>query len=119
VSIIHKKQAQKFVLIDYSDQHNDDLQPYHCKAIPDNSAIDWQDWVKTHGRWHNTGSHFHRHQLHGSGTPELPQVPTMAPINSSGGCESSASGTQCLEFNEKVIADHLAATRVMPRGRNV
>jgi hypothetical protein len=89
--------------------------PFHDTSlgVPDNDTIDWQDWVKTNGVWDNTGSHFHRHRpgLHNSGTPKLPQMPS---ITTSGGGESSASGTQPLELNEKVIADILAATHAMP-----
>lgn len=144
--IIHMKQAKKFVFIDYSDQDDEDLAPYHGKAIaldiadehtpfpslfiihemrvrgyhpfhdtcpyvPD--AIDWQDWVKTTGVLDDTRSHFYRHG-HGRGAPRLPQMPSITPINTSGGGESSARGTQRLELNENVIADILAATRAMP-----
>jgi hypothetical protein len=87
--------------------------PFHDTnpGVPDNDAIDWQDWVKTHGIWDNTRSHFHRHRLHNHGAPELPQTPS---ITTSGGGESSASGTRPLELNKKVIADILAATHAMP-----
>jgi hypothetical protein len=119
VPIIHMKQAKKFVLIDYSDEYYDDLQPYHGKAIaldiadkhapfpslfiihemrvrgyrlfhdttvvPANNTIDWQDWVKTSGILDNTGSHFHRHGLHGSGVPKLPQMPQIPLMTTSGG----------------------------------
>jgi hypothetical protein len=142
------KQAKKFVFIDYSDQHDEDLAPYHGKAIaldvadkhtpfpslfiihemrvrgyhpfrntcpyvPDDNAIDWQDWVKTTGILDDTGSHFRRHG-HGRGAPKQPQMPSITPINTSGGGgESSARGTRRLELNEKVVEDILAATRAM------
>lgn len=146
VPIIHMKQSQKFVLIDYSDRPNVALQPHHGKAIalditdkyvpfpslfiiheirvrgyhpfhdtspnvPDDDAIDWQDWVKTSGVWDNVNNHFHRRKPRGNGASGLPPMPSITPINTSGGGESSASGTRRLEFNEKVIADILAATR--------
>jgi hypothetical protein len=82
--------------------------------VPDNDAIDWQDWVKTDGVLDNTGSHFHRHRLHNRGAPELPQMPQMPSMTTSGGDESPACGTRPLELNEKVIADIVAATRAMP-----
>ena len=39
VPIIHMKQANKFVLIDYSDEYDEDIHPYHGKAI----ALDISD----------------------------------------------------------------------------
>jgi hypothetical protein len=139
------KQAKRFVMIDYSDQDNQYLSPFHGKAIaldvadkyapfpslfiihemcvrgyhpfhgthpvvPNDNAIEWQDWVKTSGVWDNTRSQFRRHGHHGGGAPGLPQIQSMTPINTSGG---SASGTRHLELDEKVIADILAVTRAM------
>jgi len=132
-------------MIDYSDQDNQYLSPFHGKAIaldvadkyapfpslfiihemcvcgyhpfhgthpvvPNDNAIEWQDWVKTSGVWDNTRSQFRRHGHHGGGAPGLPQIQSMTPINTSGG---SASGTRHLELDEKVIADILAVTRAM------
>jgi hypothetical protein len=82
--------------------------PFHDTSpyVPDDDAIDWQDWVKTCGVWDNTRSHFHRHELHNSGAPERPQMPQMLQMPSmtvSGGGESSASGTRPLDYNKKVI----------------
>ena len=143
------KQIKKYILIDYSDRYNEELQPYHGKAValdiadnnapfpslfiihemrvrgfhpfhntspevPADNAIDWQDWVITKGAWDDTRSQFHRREPHGSGAPGLPQMPSMPPTNSSAERKSSASGTQRLELNEKVIADILAATHAMP-----
>ncbi len=140
------KQAQKFVLIDYSDRPNIDIQPYHGKAIaldiadkyapfpslfiihemrvrgfhpfhdtspdvPDDNAINWQDWITTGGVWDTTRSQFRRRGPDGSRAPGLLQIPLMTQINTSGG---SASGTRRLELNDKVFADILAATRAMP-----
>ena len=85
--------------------------PFHDTSpdLPDDSAINWQDWIMTSGAWDNSKNQFHRHALHGN--PGLPQIPLMTPINASGG---SASGIRRLDLNEKVISDILAATHTMP-----
>jgi hypothetical protein len=140
------KQIKRLVLVNYSDQYNELLQPYHGKAIaldiadqyapfpssfiihemrvrgfhpfhnphpevPSDDAIQWENWITTRGVWDDARSQFHRHRPHGSGAPRLPQIRLM---DTSGGGESSASGMQRLELNNKVIADILAATREMP-----
>ena len=150
-SVIHVKQAKKFVMINYSDHYYDDIEPYHGKAIAldiadklapfpslfiihemrvrgihpfhdtspnvsNDNEINWQDWILTSGVLNNTKSHFHRYGLcstNNSGTSELPQMIQMPSMTTSGG-KSSATGTQSLELNEKVIADILAATYAMP-----
>jgi hypothetical protein len=95
------------------EMHVCGYRPFHDTSpdVPNDNAINWQDWVITSGVWDNTESQFRCHGLHTSGAPELPQKPSMI---TSGGGEPSASGTRCLELNEKVIADILAATRAMP-----
>ena len=117
----------KAVALDVSDKHAPfpslfiihemrvrGFNPFHNTSpdVPD--IINWQDWITTSGILDNTQSHFHRHRhgLHGSGSAGLSQmIPSMTPINTSGG---SASGARHLELNEDIIADILAVTRAMP-----
>ena len=71
VPIIHMKQANKFVLIDYSDEYDEDIHPYHGKAI----ALDISD------RYAPFASLFIIHEMRVRGyhpfhdtTPELPDT---------------------------------------------
>jgi hypothetical protein len=84
--------------------------------VPDDNAINFQDWIETSGVWDNTGGHFHRCAPDGSGAPGRPRLLSMTPMttHAGGGGESSAGHTRPLELNEKVIADILEATRAMP-----
>ena len=142
--IINMKQAQKFVLIDYSDQPNQALQPYHGKAV----ALDISDKhvpfpslfiihemrVRGHHPFHNI-------------TPDVPAnnaidwqqwVTTSDVWDNTGGhfrrgelcggpglsqtlsatpittSGGGGTGTQPLEFNENTIVNILAATHAMP-----
>ena len=97
------------------------IHPFHDTSpnVSNDNAINWQDWILTSGVLDNTKSHFYRHGPHGSDAfEELPQMIQIVPLmTTSGGGKSSASGTHPLEFNQKVIADILAATHAMPSWR--
>jgi hypothetical protein len=116
----------KAVALDISDKHAPfpslliihemrvrGFNPFH-NASPDlPDVITWQDWITTSGVLDGSQSHFHRHSrgLRGSGSAGPLQIPSITPINTSGG---SGSGTRRLELTEDIIAEILAVTHAMP-----